>query len=70
VTVELAQPNGRLVVEVRDDGRGFDPAAPRGLGLSGLADRMSVVHGTFAVASEPGLGTTLRAEIPLVGVDD
>ncbi len=44
VTVGLAQPSGRLVVEVRDDGRGFDPAAARGLGLSGLADRMSIVH--------------------------
>lgn len=70
VTVGLAQPDGRLVVEVRDDGRGFDPAAHRGLGLSGLADRMSVVHGTFAVASGPGLGTTLRGEIPLTWLED
>jgi signal transduction histidine kinase len=70
VTVGLAQPDGRLVVEVRDDGRGFDQAAARGLGLSGLADRMSVVHGTFAVTSGPGLGTTLRGEIPLVWQED
>jgi signal transduction histidine kinase len=70
VTVGLAQPNGRLVVEIRDDGRGFDPASPHGLGLSGLADRMSVVHGTLAVASRPGLGTTLRGEIPLADADD
>jgi signal transduction histidine kinase len=70
VTVGLAQPDGRLVVEVRDDGRGFDPAAARGLGLSGLADRMSVVHGTFAVASTPGRGTTLRGEIPLAEPED
>jgi signal transduction histidine kinase len=70
VTVGLAQPNGRLVVEVRDDGRGFDPAAPQGLGLSGLADRMAVVHGTFAVTSRPGLGTTLRGEIPVAWQED
>jgi signal transduction histidine kinase len=70
VTVGLAQPNGRLVVEVRDDGRGFDPAAPRGLGLSGLADRMSVVHGALAVTSAPGAGTTLRGEIPLAWQED
>jgi signal transduction histidine kinase len=73
VTVGLAQPDGRLVVEVRDDGRGFDPAAARGLGLSGLADRMAVVDGTFAVASAPGGGTTLRGEIPVArpeGADD
>jgi signal transduction histidine kinase len=73
VTVGLAQPNGRLVVEVRDDGCGFNPAAARGLGLSGLADRMSIVDGTLEVISAPGAGTTLRGEIPLSapdGVDD
>ncbi|HEU4422050.1 MAG TPA: GAF domain-containing sensor histidine kinase [Pilimelia sp.] len=70
VTVGLAQPNGRLVIEVRDDGRGFDPAAARSLGLSGLADRMSIVAGTFDVTSAPGRGTTLRAEIPLAGPED
>ena len=70
VTVGLAQPNGRLVVEVRDDGRGFDPVAGRGLGLAGLADRMSIVDGTFDVASVPGRGTTLRGEIPLTGPED
>src|SRR5262249_59607637 len=32
VLVALAQPNGRLAVEVRDDGCGFDPATGRGLG--------------------------------------
>jgi len=69
VTVGLAQPNGRLVVEVRDDGRGFEPAAARGLGLSGLADRMSIVDGAFEVTSAPGQGTTLRGEIPLTGAE-
>ena len=67
VTVGLAQPDGRLVVEVRDDGRGFDPATARGLGLSGMADRMSIVQGTIQVTSAPGHGTTLRGEIPLTG---
>ena len=70
VSVALAQPNGRLVVEVRDDGRGFDPAAAPGLGLSGLADRMSIVHGTFEVTTAPGHGTKLRGEIPLTGLED
>jgi len=70
LTVGLAQPDGRHVVEVRDDGRGFDPTAPRGLGLSGLADRMSIVDGTFEVVSAPGRGTTLRGEIPLPGMEN
>ena len=34
VIVGLAQPNGSLAVEVSDDGCGFDPAAPRGIGLA------------------------------------
>jgi signal transduction histidine kinase len=67
VSVALGQPNGRLVVQVRDDGRGFDPAGARGLGLSSLADRMSIVDGTLEIASRPGQGTSLRADIPLTG---
>ncbi|GLW28030.1 sensor histidine kinase [Actinoplanes regularis] len=54
----------RLVVEIRDDGRGgADPAA--GSGLLGLADRVSVVDGTVAIASPPGGPTVLRLEIPI-----
>jgi len=65
VLVALAQPNGRLAVEVRDDGCGFDPATGRGLGLAGLADRISIVHGAMRIDSTPGRGTTLHAEVPL-----
>jgi signal transduction histidine kinase len=65
VTVALSQPNGRLCVEIRDDGRGFDPVAPRGLGLAGLADRIAIVDGTLGVDSAPGRGTALHADIPL-----
>ncbi len=65
VLVGLAQPNGRLAVEVRDDGCGFDQATVRGLGLSGLADRISIVNGALSIDSGPGRGTTLRAVIPL-----
>jgi signal transduction histidine kinase len=65
VLVAMSQPNGRLTVEIRDDGRGFDPASPRGLGLAGLADRIAIVDGTLRVDSAPGRGTALRADIPL-----
>jgi len=67
VVVSLRQPNHQLVVEVRDDGCGFNPADPRGLGLAGLADRMDIVGGDLRVASAAGKGTTLRAQIPLTG---
>lgn len=65
VVVGLAQPNGSLTVEVSDDGCGFDPAAARGLGLTGLTDRVSIMHGTMTIDSKPGEGTRLRAEVPL-----
>ncbi|SHI19600.1 Signal transduction histidine kinase [Streptomyces sp. 3214.6] len=54
---------GRLVVEVRDDGRGgADPV--RGTGLTGLADRVSVLDGRLTLTSPPGGPTLLRVEIP------
>jgi signal transduction histidine kinase len=55
--------DGRLTVEVRDDGvGGADPA--NGSGLRGLADRVAALDGALAVESPPGRGTTLRAVIP------
>jgi signal transduction histidine kinase len=65
VRVRLARPDGRLTLEVRDDGAGFDTGTARGLGLTGLADRISTVDGTLRVESAPGRGTTVHAEIPL-----
>ncbi len=65
VQVALYRLDGRLAVEVSDDGRGFDPAAARGLGLSSLADRMSIAGGTLRIDSRPGAGSTVRAEVPL-----
>ena len=65
VLIALAQPDGHLAVEVRDDGCGFDQAAVRGLGLPSLADRISIVDGALRIDSSPGRGTTLRAEVPL-----
>jgi signal transduction histidine kinase len=62
-TVDVARANGRLVVEVADDGvGGADPA--NGTGLRGLADRIAVLEGRLDVDSEQGRGTTVRAQIP------
>jgi signal transduction histidine kinase len=55
--------DGRLVVEVADDGLGgADPAA--GTGLRGLIDRLSAVDGALEVISPRGGGTRLIARIP------
>jgi signal transduction histidine kinase len=62
--VDLARDNGLLVVEVSDDGvGGADPG--KGSGLRGLTDRVEALGGHLHVSSETGLGTTVRAELPL-----
>jgi len=61
-TVTLAQSNGTLVVQVVDDGPGG--AIATGSGLTGLRHRAEALDGTLDVASEPGLGTAIRAELP------
>jgi signal transduction histidine kinase len=66
-TVRAAYADGRLTVEVSDDGvGGADPT--NGSGLRGLADRLAALDGSLEVRSEPGQGTVLRAEIPCVQV--
>jgi signal transduction histidine kinase len=65
--IRLTQQAGQLSVEVSDDGRGFDPGTARGLGLTGLADRMAIAGGALRVDSRPGRGTTLQADLPLPG---
>ena len=52
---------GQLVVEVEDDGRGFEPAGVKLSGLRGLEDRIEALGGRVEVASRPGHGTELRA---------
>jgi PAS domain S-box-containing protein len=62
--VEVAQSNGALRVLVSDDGVGrADPAG--GSGLRGLLDRVAVLDGTLEIESPLGVGTAVRAEIPL-----
>jgi signal transduction histidine kinase len=65
VEVRVSDRAGDLEVTVRDDGTGFDPAIDSpGFGLIGMRERVALVHGTLAVESAPGAGTTLRASIP------
>ncbi len=60
--------DGRLVLRVRDDGRGGADAAA-GSGLTGLADRVSVLDGRLALSSPPGGPTLLSVEIPCEWTD-
>ena len=62
-TVEVARTNGRVVVEIVDDGVG-GADSERGSGLRGLADRVEALAGGLRVWTPRGGGTRVRAEIP------
>jgi signal transduction histidine kinase len=63
-SVAVRRSNGRVTVEVADDGIG-GANATSGSGLRGLADRVAALDGTLSLDSPKGRGTRLRAEIPL-----
>jgi len=66
VVVELSVDDGALQAEVRDGGPGFDPAAaPRGSGLTNMADRMAAVDGALTIDSAAGHGTRIVARAPM-----
>jgi len=75
VRIRLSRHSGRVVLEVSDDGTGFDteahPAAPdggpfppTGLGLAGMRERAELLGGTLEITSAPGRGTTVRLAVP------
>jgi signal transduction histidine kinase len=65
VEVSLVRQDGTLGLVIRDDGCGFDPGRPRGLGLTGLSDRLDTVGGSVTISSEAGLGTSVCVSIPV-----
>lgn len=60
---------GRLFLEIHDDGRGGAGTSGGGSGLTGLADRVSVLDGRLALSSPAGGPTRLRVEIPCEWTD-
>jgi signal transduction histidine kinase len=62
-SVSITRSNGRLEVEVRDDGCGGADSS-RGTGIRGLADRVAALDGSLELASPDGVGTTITARIP------
>jgi signal transduction histidine kinase len=63
--VRFQSGGNQLMVEVDDDGRGFEPTRVKLSGLRGLQDRVEALDGRMDVASSPGHGTQLRAQLPL-----
>jgi signal transduction histidine kinase len=64
VEVRLASKHERLLVEVEDDGCGFDASRAKRSGLRGLQDRIETLGGRLELRSRPGNGTVLRMDVP------
>jgi signal transduction histidine kinase len=67
VALRLHQTGEELVLEVQDDGAGFDPSAsfPGHLGLHSMRERVANLGGTFQIQSTVGAGTRVCASIPV-----
>jgi signal transduction histidine kinase len=67
-SLTLRETDGGLLLAVRDDGVGFDPASARAshsLGLASMRERVQLVNGTLDIETAPGRGTTLIAWVPV-----
>jgi signal transduction histidine kinase len=74
VALTLSYMEDMVTLDVRDDGAGFDPSAPRdpgpegGFGLSAMRERVGRIAGTLEVESELGGGTAISACVPAITV--
>ena len=64
-TVNVRQARDRIVVEVNDNGRGFESDRVRGMGLVGMEERVKRLRGSLTIDSQPGKGTSMKADLPL-----
>jgi signal transduction histidine kinase len=71
VSITLAQREGLVCGELRDDGRGFDveraldrTARRRHLGMASMVERVRLAGGTVEIDSAPGEGTAVRFTVP------
>jgi signal transduction histidine kinase len=69
VDVSLHRDGSAAVLEIIDDGRGFDveraEARRPGMGLFSMRERVGLVNGRLTVSSAPGRGTQIVATVPL-----
>jgi signal transduction histidine kinase len=68
IVVRLQVDADSAVLEILDDGRGFDPSiaarTDSGLGIFSMGERVALVNGSFHVDSDPGRGTKITATMP------
>ncbi|HEU4574824.1 MAG TPA: PAS domain S-box protein [Chitinophagaceae bacterium] len=68
VAVKLFCKDGQLLLNIEDDGKGFDHEGiltKKTLGLLGMRERTAMIGGTYEVKSKPGEGTKITVSIPV-----
>jgi signal transduction histidine kinase len=77
VDVRLALRPTTVHLEIRDNGRGLDPAAPPrprgatgGRGLVGMRERVELLGGTIQIEGSPGAGTRVVVDLPQVTLSE
>lgn len=67
IEITLMMKDGKLILEVRDNGKGFDPQGsfPGHLGLQSMRERVANCNGELLIISQPGQGTTVKVELAL-----
>jgi len=66
LAVSMTRQGGHVELAVRDEGAGFDPAAPHaGSGLAHIRDRVTEIGGTLGIDSAPGRGTAVTVRVPV-----
>jgi PAS domain S-box-containing protein len=64
-TVTLGTAGDEAWVEIKDDGRGFEPEGSTGMGLTGMRERAAALGGKLEVEGERGVGTRVRLSVAL-----
>ena len=65
ISVSLKMDGSNLLAEVLDDGRGFGPETPPGVGLGSMHERAALIDGKLEIESEEERGTSVRLRVPL-----
>jgi signal transduction histidine kinase len=66
VWVTLAQKNKGVILEVRDNGKGFDAAIEGGgIGIKNILSRAQIIEGNVNIESAPGKGSIIKVVIPV-----
>jgi signal transduction histidine kinase len=67
VSIELAEDNGVITLQIHDNGRGISDenlSARESLGILGMRERAALLGGELIVDTAPGHGTTVRVRLP------